>query len=326
MTHSPHSKNSFHPGLVWLDTSGKPINAHGGGVLFHEGVYYWYGEHKLPGRSEAELADGGVHLYSSGNLYEWKDEGLVLDVSRQPEGSPLEPGCLLERPKVVFNALTKKFVMFFKFYPKGMGYEVAYLGVAVSESPTGVFRFDHPFLAADSEKGSGDFAVVKDRSGALNHLAVRKPDKAFCAGKLRSDYLSPEGRYQEIKSIPAHTEAPAFFFRNEKWYFLGSGSTGWKPNAARSFVGDVLTGPFQELGNPCRGKNPHNGLGSELTFGGQISFVLPVEEKPGNFIAMFDLWNPDLAENGRYVWLPIRFENERPVVEWKDSWEWERFF
>jgi hypothetical protein len=28
----------------WSDN--KPINAHGGGVLFHEGVYYWYGEAK----------------------------------------------------------------------------------------------------------------------------------------------------------------------------------------------------------------------------------------------------------------------------------------
>ncbi|KAA3689690.1 glycosyl hydrolase family 43, partial [Bacteroides salyersiae] len=25
----------------WLDTSGNPINAHGGGVLYHEGTYYW---------------------------------------------------------------------------------------------------------------------------------------------------------------------------------------------------------------------------------------------------------------------------------------------
>lgn len=37
---------SFHPGKVWLDTSGKRIQAHGGSVLYHEGKYYWYGENK----------------------------------------------------------------------------------------------------------------------------------------------------------------------------------------------------------------------------------------------------------------------------------------
>ena len=32
------------PGQVWNDTDGNPINAHGGGILYHEGTYYWYGE------------------------------------------------------------------------------------------------------------------------------------------------------------------------------------------------------------------------------------------------------------------------------------------
>lgn len=34
------------PGERWLDTDGNPINAHGGGILYHEGTYYWYGEYK----------------------------------------------------------------------------------------------------------------------------------------------------------------------------------------------------------------------------------------------------------------------------------------
>lgn len=36
----------FRPGEVWLDSAGQAINAHGGGMLFHEGTYYWYGENK----------------------------------------------------------------------------------------------------------------------------------------------------------------------------------------------------------------------------------------------------------------------------------------
>jgi hypothetical protein len=30
----------FHPGAVWPDDRGTHINAHGGGVLSHAGVYY----------------------------------------------------------------------------------------------------------------------------------------------------------------------------------------------------------------------------------------------------------------------------------------------
>ena len=31
------------PGSVWNDITGRHINAHGGCVIFHEGIYYWFG-------------------------------------------------------------------------------------------------------------------------------------------------------------------------------------------------------------------------------------------------------------------------------------------
>ena len=36
----------FHPGEKFRDTNGELIQAHGGGMLYHEGVFYWYGENK----------------------------------------------------------------------------------------------------------------------------------------------------------------------------------------------------------------------------------------------------------------------------------------
>lgn len=36
----------IYPGEVWTDTEQNMINAHGGGVLYHNGTYYWYGEYK----------------------------------------------------------------------------------------------------------------------------------------------------------------------------------------------------------------------------------------------------------------------------------------
>jgi hypothetical protein len=32
--------SSFRPGKMWPDEKGASINAHGGGILFHNGVYY----------------------------------------------------------------------------------------------------------------------------------------------------------------------------------------------------------------------------------------------------------------------------------------------
>lgn len=46
--HIQAQKNEFfRPKEVWNDTEGNPINAHGGGILYHKGTYYWYGEYKV---------------------------------------------------------------------------------------------------------------------------------------------------------------------------------------------------------------------------------------------------------------------------------------
>jgi hypothetical protein len=57
----------FTPGEIWKDNSGKHLNVHGGGILFHNGVYYWYGEHKVAGKI-GNTAQVGVSCYSSKDL------------------------------------------------------------------------------------------------------------------------------------------------------------------------------------------------------------------------------------------------------------------
>ena len=39
-------QKSILPGQPWLDTTGERIQAHGGSILFVDGVFYWYGENK----------------------------------------------------------------------------------------------------------------------------------------------------------------------------------------------------------------------------------------------------------------------------------------
>ena len=309
------------PAQLWLDTNRKPINAHGGGVIFHQGVYYWYGEHKLEGKSEAQFADGGIHCYSSTNLTNWKDEGLVLKVDYENETSDLAYGCILERPKVVYNSKNKQFLAYFKLYLKGVGYESNYVGVAVAEKANGPFTYHHKFRGGGSSKGSGDFSMFQDDDGTLYHLAVRKPDKAFVIGKMDSDYHFPEGDYQVCKGVDLHTEAPAIVKRNGLYHMLGSGSKVWHPNPARYHTTENLLGTWVSHGNPCYGYNSIDNLGVEKTFGGQVSYIIPVHGKVDAYIAMFDIWRPEKPITGRYIWLPIIFSEGKMSISWRDSWE-----
>lgn len=306
-------------GQVFLDVTGKPINAHGGCIIFHQGLYYWYGEHKIEGLSEAKHADGGVHCYASADLMNWYDMGMMIRLDR-PEGEDLTHECNSDRPKVVYNEKSGEFVMFFKLYLRGMGSRVAFVAVATSQSPTGPFVYRHKFLGGNSPQGTGDFAMFKDEDGSLYHLTVRKPDKAFVVGKMRDDYLLPEGDYQVCEGVTERTEAPAVFKHGGEYHMLASGSSGWAPNAARGFSSTSILGPWMAHGNPVSGTNPHNGLGADKTFGGQSNFILKVEGRDDAYIAMFDINKPDHPYENGYIWLPIMLNGKGMVIPWRDSW------
>lgn len=321
---------SFHPGQPWPDTDGVHLNAHGFCVLQHEGRYYWYGSHKIPGLTESEKNEAGVRCYVSRDLLNWEDAGLVLSVAAPGMHPDVADAGILDRPKVIYHTGTHRFILYFKLYPPKAaggttGTDVAYTGVAVGTQPTGTFEYQGKFLGAGSPSGSGDFAIFQDEDGAVYQICVRKPDKVLVCGRLTSDGLRPAGEYLPLLGVTRATEAPALFQRNGKTYLLGSGSTGWEPSAARVFVADKVTGPYQSLGNPCRGVNLHIGLGPEKTFGGQSTFVLPVAGRRDAWIAMFDINRPQDPVNSGYIWLPIRFENDQPIIEWHTEWNWSAF-
>lgn len=328
----------------WLDNNGVHINAHGGGVLYYQGTYYWYGEHKIEGDA-GNVAEVGVHVYSSRDLYNWTDEGIALSVV-DDINHPITRGCILERPKVVYNAKTKKFVMWYHLELKGQKYKAALTGTAISDSPTGPFEYvdsfrmnpgiwplnvtkkdmvpgEKNYLARDFEKGqmSRDMTLFVDDDGTAYHITSAEENLTCHITKLTDDYLRSSGEWTRLfpfRSMEAH----AIFKRKGKYYYLASGCTGWAPNKARAAVADNIFGPWKELANPCVGVNHENGFsGEELTFGGQSTFMFNVAGTD-KYVAMFDIWNPEDAINGRYLWLPIEFENDGSYkIPFKEQWK-----
>jgi beta-xylosidase len=346
---------SFTPGAVWTDNNQVAINAHGGGILYDKGTYYWFGEHKIEGES-GNLAQIGVHCYSSTDLYNWKDEGIALEVMPEDSSSNIAKGCILERPKVIYNANTKKYVMWFHLETKSMGYSAAHSGVAVSDRVTGPYTFlyskrpnkgfwpknvlpvhqsgnipslgksygggslpSHPdtlnLLGRDFKGGqmARDMTLFVDDDGKAYHIYSSEENSTLHISRLSDDYLSHSGEYIRVFT-GRFMEAPALCKRNGKYYLIASGCTGWEPNEARSAVAESIWGPWTELGNPCRGEQ------SQITFGAQSTYILQI---PGQdrYIFMADRWNPQNAIDGRYVWLPIRFEDDKPVIHWTNKWE-----
>ncbi|MDP4277502.1 MAG: glycoside hydrolase family 2, partial [Bacteroidota bacterium] len=112
--------SSIKSGTEWLDTNGHRINAHGGGMLYHKGTYYWYGEYKgdstywnpkVPSWECYRTEAGGVSCYSSKDLVNWTFRGVVLTPDLADQRSDLHPSNVIERPKFIYNDRTHQFVM-----------------------------------------------------------------------------------------------------------------------------------------------------------------------------------------------------------------------
>ena len=146
----------------------------------------------------------------------------------------------------------------------------------------------------------------------LRHLlaAARHPSLRAAAEAL---HLTQPALSKSIARFE-HELGAALFKRDGRYHMITSGCTGWTPNAAQHAVADSIWGPWEVTGNPCVGE------GRDRTFESQSTYVLPVEGKDDAFIFMADRWVPEDPIDGRYVWLPIEFEDDRPTLRWRDTW------
>lgn len=330
-------------GELWYDDGGRHINAHGGGILKYDDTYYWFGEHKDEKTSDAMV---GVMCYASKDLVNWRNCGVALSVTEPPAGqantqgmrggrgtgSDIERGCILERPKVIYNPVTKKFCMWFHLELKGQGYNAARYGVAVADRPEGPYKFlyssranagtwpmkDAPmgfdeYLKRDFGPGqmSRDMTLFVDDDGKAYHIFSSEENFTLHIAELTGDYLHHTGRYTRM-APGGQNEAPAIFKHNGTYWMITSGCTGWAPNEARMFSAPSIWGPWIQHPNPCRGPK------ADKTFEGQSTFVLPVGNQ---FIFMADSWRPNHPIDARYIWQPIDFEDGKPIIRWRDEWE-----
>jgi hypothetical protein len=352
---------SFIPGAIWPDEDGVHINAHGGGILFHEGVYYWFGEHKIAGTA-GNQAHVGVHVYSSGDLYSWRNSGIALPVSDDP-GSPVSRGCIIERPKVIRNAATGKFVMWFHLEPKGDSYSSSLSGVAVADTVLGPYKFIHAFRPnagvwpanvpeADKRPLTDEEADRLERMDLFGgprpyypkHLLFRRD---FHGGQMARDmtlFLDDDGAAYHIYASEGNGVlhisrlADDFLKPAGEYIRILPGRFNEAPAMMKwqgryfLFTSDCTSwapNPARLLaadsifGNWEELGNPCLGDGAQIanSFESQSTFILPVHGQPGAFIYMGDRWRPEDAIDGRYVWLPIEFQHGVPTISWRDKWD-----
>ncbi len=348
--------SSIKPGKVWLDTNGNRIQAHGGSVMFLDGIYYWYGENKEKTTGKDNIWHWGVRCYTSKDLYNWEDKGLIIHPETNDKKSSLHPSSMMDRPHIIYNKFTKKYVCWIKVMNRD-GTQTQ--TILTADDILGPYIKVREGLKPLGMSG-GDFDLVVAPDGKAYYYFERVHSETICAD-LTDDYTNVTGYYStHFPHIgpPFVREATAHFSRGGKHYLLTSGTTGYLPNPSEVAVADTWHGPYRVLGNP------HRGDLSDTSFHSQISSVFKVEGKKELYIACADRWLPDqmqlkYSEYGEafkkrfcdglkddeltdkdksffidvssntsiadYVWLPLKFDGESVYIDWFDEWKIEDY-
>ena len=297
-------------GQIWKDIDGNNIQAHGGCIIEHEGVFYWYGENKgqdnCYGRRRVDVI--GVSCYSSADLLNWKYEGIVLAADKDNKESMLHTSKVLERPKVLYNEKTKKFVMW--FHSDTADYVYAGTGVAVSDTPCGPFTFIG--ATQPNRQDSRDMTLFKDVDGTAYLIHSKDWNKTLNIARLTEDYTDVDGFYVSVL-VDQEREAPAICYHDGMYFMITSGCTGWNYNSALFARCPSLMGKWKLIDNPCEGP------GYRQTFKGQSTYIFSVNNKD---YLMLDHWIPNDLKNSGYSILPIKYDEEDNItVTWEDEWK-----
>jgi hypothetical protein len=280
------------PGELWPDQNGNHIQAHGGGIIKVKDTYYWYGEERAKG---LDTNFRYVSCYSSKDLMNWKFRG---DVLKLPEVDSAGPGWVLERPKVYYNTMTKKYVMYFHLDGPGPNemrgkYKIARVGVAVSNSATGPFSFVKSFRPLGYE--SRDIGQFIDDDGSAYIVFESRPSKGFYIARLSDDYMNVE---KEVCFIQSPLEGGAIVHYQGLYYVIGSRLTGWKPNPNKYATAKSLAGPWSEFKDIAPPETN--------TYGSQSTMIFKVVgSKSTTAIFMADIWKPGSQWDSRYLWMPL---------------------
>ena len=352
--------DSIKPGQVWLDTSGKPIQAHGFQIFEQDGTYYWYGENKEHTLRGSNVWTWGIRAYKSTDFYNWEDLGLIIPPDEENPLSPLHYSQSLDRPHILYCSNTGKWVCWIKSMATD-----GYFVVLQAD------RFEGPYTLIRSFKpegfGVGDFDMYVDPDTGHGYVWFERPHWEMICAELTDDFLGTNGTFSEhfVGLRPPYTrEAPAHFVRDGKHYMFTSGTSGYTPNPSKVAVFTDYHGEYTDLG--C----PHIDDAWQDSFCSQISGVVKI---PGRdlYIALADRWLPHIAgtdvamrtwksyetryvnhqPNERdfsepqvrdksgsrrggsdttvgstYVFLPVTFDADgKPTLVWQDEWRLEDY-
>ena len=291
-----NAQSIIKPGATWDATNGSMITAHGAGMIKVGSTYYMIGEVDSSGGGFQ-----GINCYSSTDLATWT---FVADILPPQSSGDLVTSDLVERPKVLYNSSTSKYVMWMHIWNGDA------VGYATSSSVCGTYTYQGSSQPLGNE--SFDIGSFQDTDGTA-YLLSANYDNGIIVYKMASDYLSPESIVDGV-STWGDREAPVMFKINGTYFLICSHETGWSSNDDQYSYATSISGPWSALADLA--------IAGTNTFNTQSTFVLPVTGSSGTtYMYLGDRWNSSNITDSTYIWLPLTISGTSVKMDnWYQRW------
>ncbi|WDF61803.1 family 43 glycosylhydrolase [Flavobacterium sp. KACC 22758] len=178
--------------------------------------------------------------FSSDNLVDWKDEGIILDLKKDVSWGNRNAWA----PCIVEKKIKGKYKYFYYFTAAQK------IGVAVSDHPTGPFKDSGKAIVAERPQGIKDGQeidpdVFTDPKTGKSYLYWG--NMYMAAAELNPDMVSlKEGSTKIIEVNKTFREGTYVIYRNGKYYFFWSEDDTRSPNyKVRYGISDSPLGPLE---------------------------------------------------------------------------------
>ena len=227
------------PGITFTDTDGKPVDAHGGGIIKECDTFYLHGEYFLSSTTNNDF--NGFSMYSSKDLATWKNEGIILPQQASGQLGPNRKG---ERPHIIKCPATGEFVLYAHSADETYqaDKEVVY---ATSSAVNKPYMFKGSLLS-----GTGTIAAHSDMSALTDGSNAYIVTESGWVYTLATDCHSwaVAKQYTAVNGTTGGSEAPTVFKAGNTYYWIGSDKTGWRANDNFYSTAPAMTGPWTYQG------------------------------------------------------------------------------
>ncbi|MEU4254351.1 RICIN domain-containing protein [Amycolatopsis sp. NPDC026612] len=292
--------NTFTLGATRTDTEGRALQLHGLGIVQVGSTWYGFGEDKT-GQTTANTAFQDIPCYSSTDLANWTHQGIAL--AKQSSGD-LGPNRIVERPKVLYNATTRTYVMY--LHIDNTSYSDQRVGVATSPTPCGPYTYRGSFQPLGNQ--SRDIGLYQDTDGTA-YLLSENAGRSLRIYRLSADYTSVASA---VATLPNY-ESPAVVKVGGTYYLLASHLTGWATNDNVYATATSLAGPWSPFRNfAATGTNTYNS---------QTANIITVQGSAATtYIYAGDRWTGNAMGNSPLIWLPLTIRGTTVNLGQYPSW------